>query len=243
MPTAVDSHDQEKLPRKSWYRFIAWVARRIVFTLLGGVKVLHQDRVPSQGPVLIAPIHVSFLDPPIVGCTCRRQLRFMAKEELFRVPLLSPLIKSLGAFPVRRGESDTAAIRKTMDWLESGQAVLVFPEGQRGDGLTMGAVQPGIAVLAKRTKAVIVPVGLSGTEHVLPKGKKGVHPRPMTVVYGEPFTYESSVATGSGVNERQRFANELARRISEACKEAGMPVKICESNLDQATLPQTQTPS
>lgn len=226
-----------------WYWFIAWVARRIAFNLLGGAKITGIENVPKHGPVLMAPIHVSFLDPPIVGCSSPRQLRFMAKEELFKVPLLSQLIRSLGAFPVKRGEGDTAAIRKTMEWLESGQAVLMFPEGQRGDGVTMGPVQAGIAVLAKRTKAQIVPIGISGTEKVLPKGGKGIHPRRMTVVYGKPFTFEDTLQDADGQNERQHFADVVARRIAEACAEAGLPIKICESNLDQGKSHPMRTPS
>lgn len=229
--------------RKGWYWFIAWVARRIAFNVLGGTRVIGLENVPKDGPVLIAPNHVSHLDPPLVGCTCPRLLKFMAKEELFRVPVLSPLIRSLGAFPVKRGANDTAAIRKTLDWLESGEAVLMFPEGQRGDGKTMGAVLPGIAVLAKKTKAQIVPVGVSGTEIVMPRGKAKGRRHTMTIVYGEPFTYEDTLGGPGEENDRQRFANVLAARIAGTANLAGLDVKICGSNLSQEPSLPIQKPS
>ncbi len=177
-----------------------------------------------EGPVLVAPVHMSMLDPPLLGCTSPRALRFMAKEELFRPPGLSHLIRSLGAFPVRRGENDTAAIRLALERLSLGEAVLVFPEGTRNDGRTMLPIQVGLAMLAKRTGATILPVGIAGTEKVLPKGASRPRRARVTVAYGHPFRYED-VAEGLTEREaRKAFAAELGRRIQAACVEAGHPI-------------------
>jgi len=217
-----------------WYWFAAWVARVLFFQSMGGCRVIGKENVPAEGPVIIAPVHVSHLDPPLVGSTCPRILRFMAKEELFRNPLLGALIRSLGAFPVKRGESDSAAIRRALQWLQDGDAVLVFPEGGRNDGTEMNRLLPGTAVLAKRSGAVIVPVGLGGTSSMFPRGSKRPKRGKTTVVYGRPFTYEEATPS----DNREEFARFLAERIAESCSEAGFEVRTsAEATVQNASRP------
>ena len=204
-----------------WYWFAAWVARTLFFKAMGGCRIIGHENVPASGPVIIAPVHSSNLDPPLVGCTCPRILRFMAKEELFRNPLFGRLIKSLGAFPVKRGESDSAAIRRALQWLEDGEVVLVFPEGGRNDGVQMGPVLPGTAVLAKRSGAPVVPVGIGGTTTMWPRGAKRPRRGRSTVVYGRPFNFADATESG----DREEFATFLAERIAEVCREAGFEVR------------------
>ncbi|MBS1723976.1 MAG: 1-acyl-sn-glycerol-3-phosphate acyltransferase [Armatimonadetes bacterium] len=225
-----------------WYRTAAFLAR-CGFRCLGGLKVVGAERVPMSGPLLVAPIHVSHFDPPIVGATCPRPLRFMAKEELFRSRLFGGLIRSLGAYPVRRGESDTATIRKTIEWLQEGSAVLVFPEGSRGNGEEMKVIQSGIAVLAKRTGATILPVGINGTFQSYPRGAKKPKRAKFTVVYGEPFRYADLPTTGNEKQDRSQFAQELRERIARAANEAGLAVKTSCSATDQTGSRPPQTPS
>lgn len=178
---------------------------------------------------MFAPIHLSFLDPPLIAVGGRRALNFMAKEELFR-GALKWLIVSLNSFPVRRGENDTEAIKEGIRRLQAGQAVLIFPEGTRGDGKTLGVISPGIAMFAKKTDAAVVPVGLVGSHLAWPKGQKKLRRHHMTVVFGTPFRY-SEVATGASEKEnREIFARELAQRIALACHEGGLPVEIAEEN-------------
>ncbi len=192
-----------------WYRIVRFVARWLFFTPLGGFKVLGVERVPLDGPLIVAPVHLSLLDPPAVGTALPRGLRFMAKEELFRFKPFAALIRSLGSFPVRRGTSDTEAIRKAIAELEQGHAVLVFPEGTRNDGTTMRPINKGVALLAKRTNAKVLPVGLSGTNRLLGK---------TTVCFGQPFAFADDAVGGDAAV----FADILRQRILEACREAGL---------------------
>lgn len=214
-------------PRRSpWYAFVRWFVRVAFFQVWGGVKTVGLGNIPKEGPVIFAPNHSSNLDPPILACSQNvRQLTFMAKEELFKVPILGPVISSLGAFKVRRGETDTESIRKALSFLEEGRALLVFPEGSRGDGQTFGSINRGVTMLAKRSGAKVVPVGVIGTHDVLPKGASKPKRHRMQVLFGEPLTYEQ-VATGDKEKEnRDAFASELQRRILGLCHAGGLPLR------------------
>lgn len=208
-----------------WYRFVRAVARYVGFALLGGFRVVHAERVPRTGPLIVAPIHVSHLDPPAVACGLTRATTFMAKEELFRPFLLRHLIRSLGSFPVRRGENDTEAIRKAIELLKLGHAVLIFPEGTRGDGITMAPIAAGIAMIAKRTEAQVLPVGIIGTHIALPKGRSKPKRSRITISFGEPFTFAEIAATCGDQDPKAAFAATLGDRIAAACAAEGMPVK------------------
>ena len=149
----------------------------------------------------------------------------MAKEELFRHKLFGRFIGSVGAFPVKRGEGDTEAIRVAIAALQSGEAMLIFPEGQRGDGEHLQPINRGVAMLAKRTGAKIVPAGVVGTHIAWPRGSKLKRHR-ITVAYGKPFTYEECAKGANERENRELFAAELQNRIAKLCEENGLKLKI-----------------
>jgi 1-acyl-sn-glycerol-3-phosphate acyltransferase len=214
-----------------WYRFWRWLARNVVYRPLGGVVAIGADNVPMDGPVLFAPVHFSFLDPPVVACATERSMNFMAKEELFRPPVFGPLIRSLGAFPVRRGENDTEAIKRAITLLQSGAAVLIFPEGQRGDGTTMMPITAGIAMLAKRSQAQVVPVGIVGSHVALGKGSKRLRRQRITVAFGKAVRYSDLATAASEKENRENFANYLAEELARLCTANGLPLKTGQSTL------------
>lgn len=226
----------------TWFAFCRWLVRVFFYRLGGGFRSFGRDNIPRTGAVIFAPIHVSHVDPPAVACGCSRRMRFMAKAELFDHKFFGWLIGSLGAFRVNREESDTESIRTTIDLLNSGEAVLVFPEGTRGDGKTMLPVARGVAMLAKKTNAQVVPVGLIGTVDKWPKGASKPRRARVTVVYGKPFTYTEVCTDTSEKRNRETFAKVLAEKICALCNEYGFMVKSGEENSDQteASLPESQ---
>lgn len=218
-----------------WYRFVNWLVRTFFFGLAtGGLKSINEENVPTSGQVIVAPIHVSHLDPPATACAMpHRRLRFMAKEELFK-GIFGKVIASLGAFPVHRGEGDTEAIRKSIDMLNQGEALLVHPEGTRGDGVRMLPINKGVAMLAKRTGAPVVPVGIVGSNIVMPRGKAKRKRHRITVVFGKPFTY---LEVAQGVNEKQareEFCRVLSDRIRALCVEHGFSILPAEEAKTEA---------
>lgn len=214
---------------KPWYFFILNIARFVYF-LLGGLRTV--GKMPKTGPLLVAPVHLSHLDPPAVACGCNRMLRFMSKEELFK-GAFGWLIRSVGAFPVKRGEGDTESVRFAIAALERGEAVLIFPEGTRGDGVRMQALNKGVALIAKRTGAPVLPVGIVGTHLALPKGRSKPKRSRMTVIYGEPFTFEEVAGTGKG--DRDRFLAALGERLRALCAEHGLTLLPPDEAIDAAS--------
>lgn len=212
-----------------WYDLVRTVVKWVYFGTHGGFEVFGIENVPATGPVIVAPNHVSVLDPPAMGSASNRRLNFMAKEELFAHWFFGPMTRSVGGFPVRRGEGDSEAIRKTLALLEEGAAMLIFPEGTRGNGETLGAMVRGVAMFAKKSGAPILPVGIIGTHVLWPKNRRG-HRHRVTVAFGKPFTYEdvarSEAARGLSDKEiRELFLRRLENDIQALCAQHGMPVK------------------
>jgi 1-acyl-sn-glycerol-3-phosphate acyltransferase len=140
-------------------------AKAIVWTigkLLWRVRTYGTQNVPPTGPLIVACNHVSNLDPPLLGANCPRRVSYMAKKELFEIPLLGPLIAELGAYSVDREGSARAAIKRSLEILEDGGCVGIFPEGGRN---VHGDKEPrtGVALLASLAKAPVVPACIVGS--------------------------------------------------------------------------------
>lgn len=158
------------------------------FWMLFRLRVEGREHEPRSGPVLAVCNHVSAVDPPIAGVALRRRARFMAKEELLRVPVLGALLRALGVFPVRRGEPDRQSIRVALEALEGGDLLLMFPEGTRSADGRLRVAEPGAALLALRTGAPVLPMAVIGTHRVMPKGARIPRPRPVVVRMGPPIS-------------------------------------------------------
>ncbi len=203
-----------------------WIARHIVLRFFsGGLKIIGQENVPLEGPVILAPIHVSFFDPPVVSCGSPRAVAFLAKEELFNPPVFGPLIRSLNAFPVKRGAGDTSAVRLALEKLAEGHCLIMFPEGTRGDGITLGPMQSGVALLAKKSGALVVPTGVYGTHKILPKGRKLPGFSRLRVAFGKPFSFADASTSEDDKTNRRLFSERLEREIVAQCRIAGLEVR------------------
>ncbi len=157
---------------------------KILFAVGLRLRVEGTENIPKEGPLVIACNHLSLLDPPVLGTAASRKVHFMAKEELF-VPVLGTIYKILGAFPVRRGGADRAAIKHGIEILESGQVLAIFPEGTRSKTGKLGKAQPGALMMASKAKATIVPACIIGTDY---KRHGRIWPK-VTVRFGKPIPF------------------------------------------------------
>jgi 1-acyl-sn-glycerol-3-phosphate acyltransferase len=159
----------------------------VVTTVMFDLKVTGKHHVPPTGGVLLLPNHQSYLDPVLVGVQLRRPLSFLAKSQLFENPALSWLIRSLNAFPVRLGAGDVGALRETISRLKEGHIMTVFPEGTRTLTGEMGEIQPGFALIVRKTEAPIIPVAIDGSFDAWRPGTAIFKPHRIRVKYGQPL--------------------------------------------------------
>ena len=155
---------------KTSYRFITsifWLYFKVFFNL----KVNGLENLP-QGAAIIAPNHASYLDPPLLAGVIPEEAGFLARENLFRHPLLGRFIRMLNAHPIKRGEGDLAAFKLMIRILESGKKLVIFPEGTRTPDGKLSKLQNGAALLALRKGVPLVPVRLDGTYKAWPRYRR-----------------------------------------------------------------------
>jgi 1-acyl-sn-glycerol-3-phosphate acyltransferase len=183
--------------------------------LLFRVEGRGAEHVPAQGPVLIVANHSSVLDPPLVGGMCPRQLTFLAKAELFRVPGLGGLISRLGAQPLRREGADPSALRTAQRVLAEGRALLVFPEGTRGEEGTLREPKPGAALLAVLSGATVVPAYVSGSGRAWPRGRRLPRPAKVVVTFGAPLRFTRATAGADRKAQYEAASRQMMTAIAE----------------------------
>jgi len=178
------------------------------------LEVQGREHVPTTGPVLIVSNHVSVLDPPLVGGASPRMLYFLAKEELFAVPLLGRFLHALNARPVKRDGSDGRALKMALKLLSENRAILLFPEGTRGVEGRLGEGRPGAGMLAIMSGAAVVPVHISGSGRALPPGHALPRFHRIRVRFGPPLVFKR--AADERRKEQYREAtNEMMRAIAQ----------------------------
>ena len=179
-----------------------------------GFRVDGREHEPASGPLVVVSNHRSDLDPLVVGSALRRRVTFMAKQELFRVPVLRWWISACGAFPVRRGEADRQALRTALKILADEGVLVMFPEGTRALGRELRPPEPGAALLALRAGAAVLPVAITGTDEVLPRGAHRLRRSTIRVRIGEPIPVPG--VDGNGAKAGREEINLLGRRYMAA---------------------------
>ena len=187
---------------------VRWISRA-VYGFFGGFSVHGLEHLPPRGRLILAANHVSLADPLMVVAATPRVMRYMTGHDIHQVPILGTSLVYLGSHPVRRdGGNDPEGVAVARTWLRRGSTVVIFPEGRCSPDGQLQALQPGVAVLALREQAPIVPVILKGTREMLPLGARfpGFHPK--QVHYG-PAIWPEPLA--SGVSVKAQVARCLER--------------------------------
>jgi len=185
------------------YKFAAWLSR-VFFRIFYRVSFYGLENIPMQGPLIVCSNHISMLDMFLFGPMIPRRIHFMAKQELFKIPVLNAVIRGLGAYPVNRGHGDLYAAKTTLKLLREGKVVGIFPEGRRRN-VSKKKQRPknGAILFSIESGAPIVPVGIFGNYRIFSK---------MRVFYGKPYypvTGDSKVSK----HEMDALAQELMDRI------------------------------
>ncbi|MFN8015097.1 MAG: lysophospholipid acyltransferase family protein [Acidimicrobiia bacterium] len=155
-----------KRKEKTWYR-CGHVLSTFISYLLYRPKIYGKNNIPKTGGVLIVPNHRAMLDIPILGCATFRPLRFMAKIDLFKNRFVKWYFETNGSFSVDKESGDPKAIKKAVNVLKDGDALVIFPEGKRNRGESVGELTPGVGFLASKTNVPIIPVGIAGLDKAI----------------------------------------------------------------------------
>ncbi|HEX5586315.1 MAG TPA: lysophospholipid acyltransferase family protein [Acidimicrobiia bacterium] len=201
-----------------FYRF-ARVVVMTAFRPLFRAEIVGAEQLPASGAYIVAPTHRSILDVPFTSFMTTRRIRFLAKEELLRNPIGKWLFGKLGAVPVERGTADRGALRVLEAVLRGGDPVALFPEGTRAAGPRLAPLFDGAAYLSVKLGVPIVPVGVGGSEHILPKGAKFPHFHRVAVVVGAPL-YPPEVTGGSRRRAATKLTDELTTELQRCFDEA-----------------------
>lgn len=217
-PVVPGVHDRS-LARRAWYIVVRYVTGILSAVILGWRATGHGS-VPRTGGVLLVSNHLSYVDVFFLGIPLRRPLNYVARSTLF-IPVLGPLIRSVGGFPIQREGMGASGMKETLRRLRSGGIVTLFPEGTRSADGSMGPLKHGIAVLVERAGVPVVPVGLAGTFEVWPRSRPIPRPHPIRVHFGRTIYPEDLSGLGTEaittlIAERLREAREAALRELES---------------------------
>ena len=196
----------------SWWARLGYDTVRAV--LSGAMRVywrleIHgREHVPPTGPFILAPVHRSYIDTPLVCAVTRRRLRYMGKEDAWKYRFGAWFLSAMGGFPVNRGMADREALHQCERVLDLGQPLVMFPEGTRRSGPVVEEVFDGPAFVSARTGAPIVPVGIGGSDRAMPAGARMIHPVPVSIVIGAPIVPPPRA-------EGRRVARRIVRELSE----------------------------
>ncbi|MBI2495856.1 MAG: 1-acyl-sn-glycerol-3-phosphate acyltransferase [Candidatus Omnitrophica bacterium] len=194
-------------------KLLLWVAFRVGF----GLEVRGQKHVPQRGGFVVASNHVSYLDPPLIGVACPRQLSFMARSSLFGHLPLGAFLRAVHVIPIARGERDMGAIREALSRLRHGDGVAIFPEGGRQLSGALGAAKRGVGLLAAAARVPIVPAVVSGTFQALPPSSNRLRLAKIRVAFGPAIPYTGALVSPTSPSAADAVGGEAEATPPRSC--------------------------
>jgi 1-acyl-sn-glycerol-3-phosphate acyltransferase len=159
----------------------------VVAKLFGRVRVEGAEKLPATGAFVLAPVHRSNIDFALTSILTTRPMRYMGKDSIWKSKALGRFVSMLGAFPVHRGSADRESLRACTEIIEGGSPLVMFPEGTRKSGPVVEDLFDGTAYVASKTDVPIYPLGIGGSEQMMPKGAKFLHRSQLVLVVGDPI--------------------------------------------------------
>jgi len=206
----------DKMINPIWYRMTCKLFG-ICLRLCNRMKVYGVQNIPKTGGIIIASNHASYIDPPAVGASSRRvrMTHFMARDTLFRKPLMDAFLRRVGVIPLDREKGDLKAMKTAIHLLQDGASVALFPEGTRSPDGRLQPPKPGIGFLVAKGNAPVVPVYVHGSYEAWSKHSGGLKRKPVCVVYGQLITQEEIRSLGAGREAYGRIGELIMQRIGE----------------------------
>ena len=189
-----------------------WTFFRVVATIIFRVKIRGAENIPQDGGFILASNHISYYDPPLVGCCTSREVYFFAKRELFRNRLFSSILLRVNARPVNRAGVDRSAIESAVEILKSGNGLTVFPEGTRSKTNDFLPVKPGIGMIARQAEVSIVPAFIQGANQLW---NCFIGKTRLSVSYGAPISSQWVKSQPDNKDGYLAIADEIMNRIKE----------------------------
>jgi 1-acyl-sn-glycerol-3-phosphate acyltransferase len=206
----------DPLSRNVVWRTIQFALQN-VFCFWLGYRARGLERLPAQGGALLLINHQSYLDPLLVGLALRRPVSYLARDSLFRVPVIGWILRRTYVMPINREAASTSSLREAIRRLQHGFYVGIFPEGTRTTTGGVGELKPGFLALLRRANVPVHPVGIAGAFEAFPRGSWFLRPARVCVVFGEALTADELAAI---VNRGQVEALEEIRRRIVACQQS-----------------------
>lgn len=196
---------------------IGWSAFRLLHRVYFRWKVRGEENVPKTGPVILASNHASYLDPPLVGSALDRDINYLARESLFRFPVIGAVLRSWNAVPVDRDGGGARGLRAILDRLLAGGGIILFPEGTRSPDGTLGPARSGVGLTVIKSVAPVVPVRVFGTYEAYGRHMRFPRPRRLGVVFGAPVDFSAlrAEARTCSKDRLKQIYQEVADRLME----------------------------
>lgn len=212
---------QEELP--GFRRNVVWRVFQVIMQLLLVVLLRYRvqgiERYPRDSGALLLINHQSYLDPLLVGLPLKRPVSYLARDSLFRVPIIGWILRNTFVMPINRDQAGTESIRKAIQRTEDGFLVGVFPEGTRTRNGEIGVLKPGFVALARRARVPIIPVGIAGAYRAMPRGSLLVRPARVGVYVGSPLDADR-VAELTQKGREQEFVAYVREHLQQCCQQA-----------------------
>ena len=194
----------------SWFFYLIKAIVKTVFFICTRLKVNGRENIPYTGPLVVVANHITFAEPQIIGILLGRNMRFATQEGFFRNKFVRVIMESLGCFPVYQGVADRKTVRLMEQYIKDGFALVIFPEGTRSLNAELLPALNGAALIAQRTNALILPVGISGTKKL--RGPVWYFKRPrITANFGQPFLLPSK----NGKLTREDATQLIMKRVAD----------------------------